>query len=145
MYNKLKKRCFGNITDSLDKFDISKSFAIIKNVIDELHTKSKFQYDSNKKNCCFQLKEIRNKKFAHMLAFEMEDVEFSVTVVTIQEIFRKLCDFDNRLMQDYLGKIEVERNKDNNEITRLKSDVITLLLEQLQSTRESYCGNNSSQ
>jgi hypothetical protein len=130
MLNKLKKGCFGNIPDSLDKFDISKSFALIKNVIDELHKKSKFQYDSYKKNCCFQLKEIRNKKFAHMLAFEMEDVEFSVTVVTIQEIFRQLCDFDNRLMQDYLGKIEVELNKDNNEITRLKSDVITLLLEQ---------------
>jgi len=65
-----------------------------------------------------------------MLVFEMEDIEFSITVVTIQEIFRQLCDFDSKLMQDYLDKIEVELNKDNNEITRLKSDVITLLLEQ---------------
>ncbi len=60
----------------------------------------------------------------------MEDVEFSVTVVTIQEIIQQLCDFDSKLMQDYLDKIEVELNKDNSEIDNLKNDVITLLLKQ---------------
>jgi hypothetical protein len=130
MFRRLKKGCFRNIPASLDSFDITKSFALIHNVINELHKEKIFNYDDKKYDYCLQLKEIRNEKFAHFLAFQMEDVEFSVTVVTIQEIIRQLCDFDSKLMQDYLDKIEVELNKDNSEINNLKNDVITLLLEQ---------------
>jgi hypothetical protein len=130
MSSGLNKGCYGKIPASLDSFDISKSFALIQNVIIELHKEKIFNYDDKKYDYCLQLKEIRNEKFAHLLAFQMEDVEFSVTVVTIQEIIRQLCDFDSELMQDYLDKIEVELNKDNSGINNLKNDVITLLLEQ---------------
>jgi hypothetical protein len=130
MFHRLKKGCFGNIPKSLDSFDITKSFALIHNVINELHKISKFRYDRNKYDYCKQLKQIRNVKFVNMLAFEMKDVEFSVAVVTIQEIIRQLCDFDSSLCQGYLDKIEAELNKDNSEINNLKNDVITLFLEQ---------------
>ena len=46
MRKNLKKRCFGNIPNSLDESDITKSFALINNVINELYKKSKFKYDS---------------------------------------------------------------------------------------------------
>jgi len=130
MLNKLKKGCFGNIPKSLDEFDITKSFALIHNVINELHKKSKFKYDSKNYDYCRRLKDIRNEKYAHLFFFEMEDVDFSVTVVTIEEIIRQLCDYDDSLCKDYLDKIEVELNKDNSVINNLKSDVIELLAEQ---------------
>jgi len=130
MSSGLNKGCYGKIPASLDSFDITKSFALIHNVINELHKATGFNDDSNKYYYCLHLKEIRNEKCAHMLAFKMEDIELSVTVVTIQEIIRQLCDFDSKLMQDYLDKIEVELNKDNSEINNLKNDVITLLLDQ---------------
>ena len=129
MYLNLKNACFGNIPESLDSFDITKSFALIHNVINELHKESKFQYDSNKYDYCLQLKKIRNTKFAHMFAFEMKDVEFSVAVVTIQEIIRQLCAFDNSLCQGYLDKVEEELEKDSNQLLS-KSEVIKLLKEQ---------------
>ena len=37
MLNRLKKGCFGNIPASLNEFDIVKSFALIHDVINELH------------------------------------------------------------------------------------------------------------
>ena len=129
MLNKLKKGCFGNIPDSLDKFDITKSFALIDNIFNELHKTSKFNYDDKSYDYCKRLKNIRNQKYAHIFFFEMEDVDFSVTVVTIEEIIRQLCDYDNSLCKDYLDKIEIELNKDNNEINNLKSDVIKMLSE----------------
>jgi len=118
MFRRLKKWRFGNIPESLDSFDITKSFALIHNVINELHRlpESKFQYDSNKYDYCLQLKKIRNTKFAHMFALKMKDVEFSVAVVTIQEIIRQLCDFDSSLCQGYLDKVEEELEKDSNQL-----------------------------
>jgi hypothetical protein len=130
MLNKLKKGCFGNIPDSLDKFDITKSFALIDNIFNELHKTSKFNYDDKSYDNCKRLKNIRNQKYAHIFFFEMEDVDFSVTVVTIEEIIRQLCDYDNILCKDYLDKIKIELNKDNSEINNLKSDVIKMLAEQ---------------
>ena len=130
MLNKLKQGCFRNIPESLDEFDITKSFALIHNVINELHKKSKFKYDSKNYDYCKRLKDIRNEKYAHLFFFEMEDVDFSVTVVTIEEIIRQLCDYDDSLCKDYLDKIEIELNKDNSEINNLKSDVIKMLSEQ---------------
>ncbi len=63
MLRRLKKGCLGNIPASLDSFDITKSFALIHNVINELHRlpESKFQYDSNKYDYCLQLK--KNSKY----------------------------------------------------------------------------------
>jgi hypothetical protein len=120
MFRRLKKGCLGKIPVSLDSFDITKSFSLIHNVINELHKESKFLYDSNKYDYCKRLQDIRIRKYWHMLEFEMDAVEFSVTVVTIQEIIQQLCDFDSKLMQDYLDKIEL--NKDNNQINKLKSN-----------------------
>ena len=59
----------------------------------------------------------------------MDDVEFSVTVVTIQEIFRQLCDFNKKIMKDYLDKIEVVLEKNTKEINSLKYDGIKLFKE----------------
>ena len=61
MLNKLQKGCFGFIPTSLDSFDITESFALIHNVINELHRlpESKFQYDNNKYDYCLKLKKIR--------------------------------------------------------------------------------------
>jgi len=132
MLKLLKKECFGKIPASLDSFDITKSFALIKNVINKLHNTSKCRYDSKNYDYCKRLKDIRNEKYAHMFFFEMNDIDFSVTVVTIEEIIRQVCDYDSSLCKDYLDKIEVELDKDNSEINNLKSDVITLLLGQKQ-------------
>jgi len=123
MLKNLKKGFFGNIPDSLDKFDITKSFALIHNVFNELHKTLKFNYSDKNYDYCKRLKNIRNQKYAHILFFEMEDIDFSVTAVTIEEIIRQLCDYDKSL---YLDKIKDELDKDNCEI----NDVITLLLEQ---------------
>jgi hypothetical protein len=129
MFNGLNKGCYWKIPASLDSFDITKSFALIHNVINELHKESKFNYDSKKYDYCLQLKEIRNEKYAHIEAFKMDDVEFSVAVVTIQEIIRQLCDFDSSLCQGYLDKVEEELEKDSNQLLS-ESEVIKLLKEQ---------------
>ncbi len=128
MRKNLEKRCFGNIPNSLDESDITKSFALINNVINELYKKSKFKYDSKQYDCCYTLKEIRNKKYAHVLAFEIDDVDFCVTVVTIQEVIRQLCHFDEEISKKYLEEVEVELEKDSSQLN--KYDVIKLLAEQ---------------
>jgi hypothetical protein len=130
MFKKFDKGCFWKIPKSLDKFDITKSFALIHNVFNELRKTSKFSYDSKNYDYCKRLKDIRNEKYAHMFFFEMKDIDFSVTAVTIEEIIRQLCDYDKGLCQNYLDKIEIELNKDNSEINNLKSDVIKMLSEQ---------------
>jgi len=128
MLNRLKKGCFGNIPASLNEFDIVKSFALIHNVINDVHKEKKFNYDTKKYDYCEQLRNFRNEKFPHV-ALQMDDVEFSVTVVTIQEIFRQLCDFNKKIMKDYLDKIEVVLEKNTKEINSLKYDGIKLFKE----------------
>ncbi len=115
MYQKLKKGCFQSIPTSLDLYDISKSFALIDVVINELNKKSSFKYDNNKYGYCKQLKEIRNK-FSHKSDIETDDVAFSTTVATIEEIIRQLCDFDNKISQNYLDKVEVQLEKGSSEV-----------------------------
>ena len=129
MNEELKKACFRNIPKSLDDFDITKSFALIRNVINKLH-KSKFNYDRNKYKFCQQLKDIRNVKYAHLLAFEMDDVDFSVTVATLEEVIRQLCLFSEKTSAKYLREVEDELEKDSSQLNR--SDVIKLLAEQTQ-------------
>ena len=116
MFNGLKKSCFGNIPESLDSFDITKSFALIHNVINELRKESKFKYDSNKYDYCLQLKEIRNRKHAHIRNFKMDDVDFSVTVVTLEEVIRQLCHFNEEISETYLGEVKDELEKDSNQL-----------------------------
>jgi hypothetical protein len=129
MNDELKRWCFGNIPESLDGFDITKSFALIRNVIYKLDN-SKFNYDRNKYKLCQQLKDIRNVKYAHLLAFEMDDVDFSVTVATLEEIIRQLCHFNKETSAKYLREVEDELEKDSSQLNR--SDVIKLLAEQTQ-------------
>jgi hypothetical protein len=129
MIKNLKNACFGNIPESLDGFDITKSFALIRNVINKLD-KSKFNYDRSKYEFCKQLKDIRNVKYAHLLAFEMDDVDFSVTVATLEEVIRQLCHFNKETSAKYLREVEDELEKDSSQLNR--SDVIKLLAEQTQ-------------
>ena len=127
MNEKLKKACFGNIPEFIDGFDITKSFALVHNVFNNLD-KSKFNYDRNKYEFCKQLKDIRNVKYAHLLAFEMDDVDFSVTVATLEEVIRQLCHFSEKTSAKYLREVEDELEKDSSQLNR--SDVIKLLAEQ---------------
>jgi len=98
----LEKSCFQDIPKSLDLFDITKSFALINNVIIQLDKEKKFKYDVNKLKYCKQLKDIRNEKYAHMQAFEVNDVDFSISIVSIEEIIRQLCDYDETISQNFL-------------------------------------------
>jgi hypothetical protein len=125
----LKKSCFQDIPKSLDLFDITKSFALINNVIIQLDKEKKFKYDVNKLKYCKQLKDIRNEKYAHMQAFEVNDVDFSISIVSIEEIIRQLCDYDETISQDFLEIVEDELKKDTSQINDLKSTVIELLAE----------------
>ncbi len=110
---------------SFKSFDFTISLSVIRNVLykldDDKYDKAKYEY-------CKQLKNIRNEKYAHSAAFDVDDIDFSVAIVTIEEVIRQLC--DSNLSQDYLNEVEVELNKDNNEINSLKSDVVKLLAEQ---------------
>ena len=110
---------------SFKSFDFTISLSVIRNVLykldDDKYDKAKYEY-------CKQLKNIRNEKYAHLVAFDVDDIDFSVAIVTIEEVIRQLC--DSNLSQDYLNEVEVELNKDNNEINSLKSDVVKLLAEQ---------------
>ena len=110
---------------SFKSFDFTISLSVIRNVLykldDDKYDKAKYEY-------CKQLKNIRNEKYAHLVAFDVDDIDFSVAIVTIEEVIRQLC--DSNLSQDYLNEVEVELNKDNNEINSLKSDVVKFLAEQ---------------
>ena len=123
MIKNLKKACFRNIPKSLDDFDITKSFALVHNVINSLDN-----YDRSKYKFCQQLKDIRNVKYAHLLEFEMDDVDFSVTVATLEEVIRQLCHFNKETIAIYLREVEDELEKDSSLLNR--SDVIKLLAEQ---------------
>ena len=129
MIKELNVKCFKKIPASLDLFDITMSFALM-NVIFQLNKGKKFTYDINKYKYCQQLKSIRNEKYAHIQTYEMDDVDFSIAIISIEEIIRQLCDYDKKISQDYLDKVEAELEKDNNQINNLKSDVIKLLEEQ---------------
>ena len=129
MFKDLNVKCFKDIPASLDLFDITKSFALI-NVFFQLNKVKKFTYDINKYKYCQQLKSIRNEKYSHIQTYEMDDVDFSISIISIEEIIRQLCDYDKNISQDYLDKVEAELEKDNNQINNLKSDLIKLLEEQ---------------
>jgi hypothetical protein len=130
MLKSLNDKCYQDIPKSLDLFDITKSFALINNVVIQLEKEKKFIYDVNKYKYCKQLKDIRNEKYAHMQAFEVNDVDFSISIVSIEEIIRQLCDYDETISQDYLENVEDELKKDTSQINDLKSTVIELLAEQ---------------
>ena len=115
MFRRLKMGCSGNIPASLDEFDITKSFALIHNVIHELHKATELN-DDNKYDYCLQLKEIRNRKHAHIRNFKMDDVDFSVTVVTLEEVIRQLCHFNEEISETYLGEVKDELEKDSNQL-----------------------------
>jgi len=110
---------------SFKSFDFTISLSVIRNVLykldDDKYDKAKYEY-------CKQLKNIRNEKYAHLVAFDVDDIDFSVAIVTIEEVIRQLC--DSNLSQDYLNEVEVELNKDKSEINNLKYDVVKLLAEQ---------------
>ena len=129
MIENLKNACFRNIPKSLDDFDITKSFALVRNVFNNLD-KSKFNYNISKYKFCKQLKDIRNVKYAHLLALEMDDVDFYVTVATLEEVIRQLCHFSEKTSAKYLREVEDELEKDSSQLNR--SDVIKLLAEQTQ-------------
>ena len=130
MLKSLNDKCYQDIPKSLDLFDITKSFALINNVIIQLDKEKKFKYDANKLKYCKQLKDIRNDTYAHMQAFEVNDVDFFISIVSIEEIIRQLCDYDKSICQDYLDKVTIELEKDNSQINDLKYTVIELLAEQ---------------
>jgi len=119
IYSDLIKHCDNNIPNSVKEFDITKSVALIQNVF-----KKMFKYDSGKFVYCELLRNIRNKKYAHIKMFEMDDIDFSATVVKIEEIIRQLCDYDK---DTFLNQIEVELGKESYNINELKPMVSEML------------------
>ncbi len=111
---------------SFKSFDFTLSYyLVIRNVLykldDDKYDKAKYEY-------CKQLKNIRNEKYAHLAPFDVDDIDLSVAIATIEEVIRQLC--DSNLSQDYLKEVKVELNKDKSEINNLKSELIELLAEQ---------------
>jgi len=80
VHKELKRHCFYDIPNSVEEFDISKSVALIQDVFKEI-----FNYDRDKFVFCELLRDIRNNDYAHKKEFEMDDIDFSATVVKIEE------------------------------------------------------------
>ena len=110
--------------NSIDELDITKSVALIKLF------KKFFNYKNDKFEYVEQLRDIRNSEYAHMLCFEMDDITFSTTVVRLEEIIRQLCDYDPKVSEDFLTKVEKVLRKDSCDINQLKSVMFKMLAEQ---------------
>jgi len=114
--------------NSIAELDISKSFALIKNIF----MGNGFGYSQDKYEYVDQLRIIRN---GHMLIFEMDDIAFSTAVVRLEEIIRKLCDYDQCVSEHFLFKVEKELEKDSYQINEHKSSTLKMLLEQKEEFR----------
>jgi len=131
-YANLNHHCFYNIPNSVEDFDITKSVALIQNVFNKI-----FEYNQNKFVFCELLRDIRNNDYAHKEEFEMDDIDFSATVVKIEEIIRQLCDYDKTesITESFLTQIEEVLGKDSyniNELKSLMSEVLVELKEELE-------------
>ncbi len=122
--------------NSIDELDISKSFALIKNIF----MGNGFGYSQDKYEYVDQLRIIRN---GHMLIFEMDDIAFSTAVVRLEEIIRKLCDYDQCVSEHFLFKVEKELEKDSCQINEQKSSTLKMLLEQKEELRLFRCDLDS--
>jgi len=109
----------------LDNLDITKCCALIANVFKKMKI---FTYNETDHYGYVDLKEIRNTKFGHMLIFETDDLDFSVTVVKLEEIIRKLCPSVS-VSKNFLDRIEEVLNRDSFEKTE-KLEMIKILSEQ---------------
>ncbi len=96
----------------LDNLDISYCNALIQNVFKNKE-QSIFKYSDTKSKYVEQLTDIRNKEFGHMLYFETDDLNFSTTVVRLEEIIRQLCDYDAKVSDHFIDRIEKELDKDS--------------------------------
>jgi len=135
LYNKLYNHCFKKIPNSVEEFDITKSVALIQDVFKEM-----FNYDRDKFVFCELLRDIRNNDYAHKKEFEMDDIDFSATVVKIEEIIRQF-DYDKTesisesITESFLTQIEEVLGKDSyniNELKSLMSEVLVELKEELE-------------
>ncbi len=117
--------------NSIAELDISKSFALIKNIF----MGNGFGYSQDKYEYVDQLREIRNGEYGHMLIFETDDIAFSTAVVRLEEIIRKLCDYDQCDSEYFLSKVEKELEKDSCQINEQKSSTLKMLLEQKEEFR----------
>jgi len=113
--------------DSIDKLDISKSFALIQNIFRPM---PEFNYNEDKFECVNQLRIMRNEEYGHMLIFETDDIAFSTAVVRLEEIIRQLCDYDPKVSEVFLKRIERVLDKDSNQIKELKSSMLESLAKQ---------------
>ncbi len=114
------------IPDSLkqiDNLDITKCNALILSVFEKLKI---FTYNKTVLDYLKKLVKIRNEDFGHMLIFETDDLVFSSTVVTLEEIIRKLCP---SVSGEFLDRIEEVLNRDSFEKTE-KLEMIKILSEQ---------------
>jgi len=109
---------------------------LIQNVFNKI-----FEYNQDKFVFCELLRDIRNSNYAHKKEFEMDDIDFSATVVKIEEIIRQLCDYDKTESisesntESFLTQIEEVLGKDSyniNELKSLMSEVLVELKEKLE-------------
>lgn len=125
-YDQLKRFCYNTIPNEVGDCD-SKSVALIQNIVFELKI---LKFDEANFTFCKDLRKRRNDNYGHMKIYEMDDVDFSKTVVRIEEIIRQLCNTD-KLRQDFLGKVEDLLGKDSKQINELIEPLAEEMLKEI--------------
>jgi len=111
--------------NSVDELDISKSFALIKNIF----MGNDFGYSQDKYEYVDQLRKIRNDEYGHMLIFETDDIDFKLLSFEKDKSFSQLAlQHFEELIQEMKGNeesrnlmLQVNISEMNSTLSKIKS------------------------